>query len=84
MKAFAVWWVVGCIVWTAWTGSAIIGVLGGLATWWVSVQVWWRTVCRRCDGTPRIRDWSTRSNWRPCPECEGRGWVPRMFAVGRR
>jgi DnaJ-class molecular chaperone len=83
VKAFAVWWTVGFIVCIALTGNGTVGVIGGIATWWVSVQIWWRTYCPRCDGSPQNFDWSTDKNWRPCPECGGRGWVPRMFAVGR-
>ena len=83
MKAFAIWWVVGFLVGTGWTGNGIVGVLAGIAVWFITVQIWWRTYCSRCDGSPRVFDWSTDVNWRPCSQCQGRGWVPRMFAVGR-
>ena len=83
MKAFAIWWILGFVAVTLWSDSAGIGVLGGFATWWITVQLWWRRICPKCDGHPRFYDWSDGTNFRPCPECAGRGWVPRTFAVGR-
>lgn len=82
--ASLVWWVIGFLTFFVWTGSGIVGVLGGLATWWLTVQVWWRTVCRRCGGTARFYDPGSGADSRPCPACEGRGWVPRIFAVRRK
>ena len=83
MKAFATWWIIGFVIVTIWTGSGIIGAVGGLVAWLLSVQIWWRKICRRCSGHPRFYDWASVSQFRPCPDCEGRGWVPRLFAVGR-
>ncbi len=83
MKAFVVWWLVGFVVVTVWTGDGLFGIVGGVAAWFLTVQIWWRTPCRRCGGTPRFNDWASADKWRPCPDCEGRGWVPRLFAVGR-
>jgi hypothetical protein len=83
MKAFAVWWCIGFFAFLLWTGNAGVGVLGGFFTWWMTVQIWPRTPCRRCEGAARFPDWATTANWRPCPECQGRGWVPRTFAMGR-
>ncbi|MGH3588144.1 MAG: hypothetical protein ACRDQ0_17705 [Pseudonocardia sp.] len=83
MKAFAVWWTVGFLLATAMFGHGLVGVLVGIGTWFLTVQIWWRTPCRRCEGSPRYFDWATTDNWRPCPACSGRGWVPRLFAVGR-
>jgi hypothetical protein len=83
VKAFVVWWLVGFFVFTVWTGDGLVGALGGLATWFLTVQVWWRTPCRRCGGSPKVSDWASVEKWRPCSGCAGRGWVPRLFAVGR-
>jgi hypothetical protein len=83
MKHFAAWWFLGFVAFTALTGNGTFGALAGLATWWVAVQVWWRRPCLKCSGHPRFYDWGDATYFRPCPACEGRGWVPRMFAMGR-
>ena len=83
MRAFAIWWVVGFVAVTVWSGDGLIGVVGGFAAYLLSVQVWWRTPCRRCGGSPKVADWAAAEKWRPCSGCEGRGWVPRAFALGR-
>ena len=83
MKAFVTWWIIGFAVVMLWTGDGLLGGLGGLVAWFLSVQIWWRKPCPRCDDSPRLFDWASAANWRPCPACEGRGWVPRLFAMGR-
>jgi hypothetical protein len=54
VKAFATWSILGFVIVTVWTGSGIVGAVGGLAAWFLSVQVWWRKICRRCSGHPRF------------------------------
>jgi hypothetical protein len=83
VKAFVMWWIVGFIGVTVLVGDALVGVGGGFLAWFLTVQVWPRTPCRRCGGSPRIFDWATTDNWRPCAGCSGRGWVPRVFAMRR-
>lgn len=49
----------------------------------ISLAIYPRARCRRCNGRGRFSDpiWTMAAAHRPCPHCNGRGWLMR---TGRR
>lgn len=52
----------------------VIGTIVGL--WWLSVKIWPRKTCRRCQGSG-VRQ-GPFSFVRTCHDCQGSGTIPRI------
>lgn len=36
-----------------------------------------RKLCKKCHQTGEVRDDSGKFKFKTCPDCQGRGWVPK-------
>lgn len=55
-----------------WIVVAVVAVVAGLFVDWVDASMYSNAACRRCQGSPRIYN-ITRTRWRDCRRCGGRG-----------
>lgn len=82
MRPLVRYGLIGFLITLVVTQSVPWAVIGGLALWFVQMQIWCWKPCRRCSGKGKHFD--PLGHWHDCGACEGRGKFLRQFVLGDR